>query len=209
MEHGRRLAWRSPNVGLYEKVVVEILLQRTRAESVDRLFHSFFTEFDSWRRIDQIDVVALGSVLRPIGLWKRRANSLKALAAEMVRRQGKFPSSREELEALPAVGQYVANAILLFVHKQAEPLLDVSMARVLERVIERRRFADIRRDPGLQALARELVRSRRAIEINWAVLDVGARYCRPKNPDCPYCPLVKRCEFAITSQIQKCTGTAA
>ena len=143
-EHGRRLAWRSPDVGLYEKVVVEVLLQRTRAETIDRIFCGFFRKFGSWKRIDQMDVIALGNVLRPIGLWKRRAHSLKALAAEMVRRQGKFPSDREELESLPAVGQYVANAILLFVHKKAEPLLDTNMARVLERVIERRKLADNR-----------------------------------------------------------------
>jgi A/G-specific adenine glycosylase len=194
-EHGRRLAWRSQDVGLYEKVVVEVLLQRTRAETIDRIFRDFFEKFGSWRRIDKTDVVALGSELRPIGLWRRRAESLKALAAEMVRRGGKFPNNREELESLPAVGQYVANAILLFVHKKPEPLLDANMARVLERVIERRRLADLRHDPRLQAFARELVRLKRAIEINWAVLDVGARYCRPKSPKCTDCPLVKRCQF--------------
>jgi A/G-specific adenine glycosylase len=194
-EQGRKFAWRSPGVGIYQKVVTEVLLQRTQAATVDRFFASFFEKFTSWDDIHSVDIDTLGKFLEPIGLWRRRSVALKALAAEMVQRGGQFPARRKELEELPAVGQYVANAVLLFAHEQAYPLLDVNMARVLERVFEPRKLADIRYDPGLQTLARNLVRSNHAAELNWAVLDIAARYCRPRRPTCGDCPLRARCNY--------------
>jgi A/G-specific adenine glycosylase len=171
-------------------------LQRTQAATVDKFCSTFFDQFGSWEHIHASDLAELGLSLRPIGLWRRRAAALKALAAEMVSRGGKFPSCEDELQTLPAIGQYVANAVLLFAHGKPRPLLDANMARLLERVFERRKLVDIRYDAGLQALAHEFIRSRRAIELNWAVLDVAALYCRQSNPQCLMCPLRNRCNYA-------------
>lgn len=197
--HGRKFPWRLPNAPLYQQVVVEVLLQRTQASTVGRFFDSFFQLFGSWADIDEAPRELLENTLRPIGLWRRRATALKGLAREMVQRPDGFPGSREELEALPAVGQYVASAVLLFAHKRPEPLLDANMARVLERVFEPRRLVDIRYDPRLQALARLLVRSRDPMRINWAVLDVAALHCGPRLLRCDGCPLRTRCNHALSA----------
>ncbi len=194
-EHGRRFPWRT-GAGLYRQVVAELLLQRTRAETVSAFFEAFITRFPSWNAMAAASVDEIGEFLKPIGLWKRRSESLSALARAMVERGGVFPSTREEVQALPGVGQYVANAILLFSAGQAEPLLDVNMARVLERVFRPRKLVDIRYDPYLQTLARQVVRGERAAEVNWAILDLAATICTAKNPRCAVCPLRRRCRFA-------------
>lgn len=199
--HGRQFPWRSPSAGFYQQVVAEILLQRTQAATVSQFFVSFFQKFRCWDDIDAAPIGQLEDVLRPIGLWRRRAASLKALAGEMVGRGGSFPASRDELESLPAIGQYVASAVLLFAYKRAEPLLDGNMARVIERVFEPRRLVDIRYDSRLQALARILVRSRDPVRVNWALLDVAARNCLLQTPKCDECPLRRRCNYAIANRI--------
>ncbi|WP_226381345.1 HhH-GPD family protein [Falsiroseomonas ponticola] len=196
-QHGRQFPWRSPDAGVYRQVVVEVLLQRTQASAVGRMFDAFFEDFGSWEDIISAPDELLESVLRPIGLWRRRAIALKALASAMIARKGHFPESRGELESLPAVGQYVASAVLLFAKRRPEPLLDSSMARVLDRVFEPRRLVDLRYDPRLQGLARLLVRSRAPALVNWAILDLAARYCVPRMPSCGECPLRTRCNFAI------------
>jgi A/G-specific adenine glycosylase len=193
---GRDLPWRRSNVGLYEKILVEVLLQRTQAGTVERFFSGFFERYRNWSDVSAASIPELGQRLRPIGLWRRRATALKALATEMVRRGGSFPVARGEIEALPAVGQYVASAVLLFAHGRPEPLLDSNMARVLERVFEPRRLADIRYDPWLQTLARAVVRSGRSAEVSWAILDIAALYCRPARPACTDCPLLYKCNYA-------------
>ena len=118
-----------------------------------------------------------------------------ALAREMTLREGLFPENRQEIEALPGVGQYIANAILLFCHDQPEPLLDTNMARVLERVYEPRQLVDIRHDPYLQTLAKQIVCSKRANDVNWAILDLAAIVCTVGRPKCELCPLSSLCSF--------------
>ena len=93
------------------------------------------------------------------------------------------------------VGQYIASAVLLFCHDQPEPLLDVNMARVLERYFGPREFADIRYDPYLQSLARKVVSCRRPAQMNWAILDLAALVCRTHSPRCGECPVAKGCRY--------------
>jgi A/G-specific adenine glycosylase len=111
----------------------------------------------------------------------------------MVRRNNRFPIDRKEIETLPGIGQYIANAILMFCHREPKPLLDVNMARVLERVFGARKLADIRYDPYLQKLAGKIVQCKTSEKLNWAILDIAATICIIRNPRCNDCPIVSIC----------------
>ena len=141
----------------------------------------------------------LRAFLEPIGLWRRRAAVLRSLAREMQRRHGRFPATREEIEELPGIGQYIASAVLLFYHGSREPLLDVNMARVLERCFAARKLADIRYDPWLQSLARRVTNHEQAVEINWAILDLASKVCSTCSPTCKLCPLRACCRYTKTN----------
>jgi A/G-specific adenine glycosylase len=206
---GRSFPWRNRSATLYERIVPEVLLQRTRAEVVAAFFPRFKQLYPSWRRLAKATETDLRTHLRPLGLWRRRASSLLRLAQIVADNNGRFPKKRSDIEALPAVGQYVCNAILLFANGQAEPLLDVNMARVLERCFGRRRLADIRYDPHLQEISRLLISGPRAMEINWAILDLAAMICVERLPRCSDCPIRRHCDFHKANQIQyiqKATG---
>ncbi len=195
-KHGRPFPWRRPGHSLFEAVLAEVLLQRTRAEKVASFFDVFVARFPTWEAIGQANEQEIGEFLKPIGLWRRRAASLAALSRTMVERGGIFPATREEIESLPGVGQYIANAILMFAHGKAEPLLDVNMARVLERVFGPRKLVDIRDDPYLQGVSRAVIRGKHASELNWAFLDLAAKICTISNPRCDVCPIARCCRYA-------------
>jgi A/G-specific adenine glycosylase len=142
-EKGRDFPWRGEGADLYRVILAELLLQRTRAETVAAFYDQFTLRFPSWQSLAESTVEEIGQLLKPIGLWRRRAVSLLALATEMAARGGDFPATRTDVKALPGVGQYIANSILLFSAGRAEPLLDVNMARVLERLFGPRRLVDI------------------------------------------------------------------
>ena len=197
---GRSFPWRSPSASSYARVVSEILLQRTRAVSVGKFLPAFLERFASWRQLANATENDLQTFLEPIGLWRRRAASLLALAQEMEAREGRFPVSREEIETLPGIGQYVASAVMLFNHGAAEPLLDVNMARVLERFFGPRKLVDIRYDPWLQALAHRVVDCKKAMEVNWGVLDLAAKICITQNPLCDSCPLGTSCRYTLRAR---------
>ena len=200
-QNKRDFPWRRSRVSKYKLVVSELLLQRTKAETAAAFFTEFVYRFRSWHDIAKTNESELGLVLQPIGLWKRRATSLRALAKKMVVLNGRFPKNRKELEALPGIGQYNANAILLLCHGSAQPLIDVNMARVLERVFGARQLADIRYDPYLQNLAFHVVQCKDSKEMNWAILDLASRICRISNPRCCECPLRSMCK---TGKIRTC-----
>ncbi len=198
----RKYPWRRRRASRYHKVVAEVLLQRTRADVVARFLPTFLERFPSWERLSSAGEEELGEFLRPLGLWRRRAASLKKLADEMALRQGRFPQSRVEIESLPGVGQYIANAVMLFCHGASEPLLDVNMARVLERYFGPRTLADIRYDPYLQHLSRRVLLDADALSINWAILDLAALICTSRKPRCDECPLSPDCLYRRTATLK-------
>lgn len=192
---GREFVWRKGSASNYKRVVAEILLQRTRAETVNTLYPSFFRSFPSWPKLARATLRELRDSLRPLGLWNQRAKSLRRLAIVMEARKGLFPSVREEIDALPNVGQYIANSIELFCHGRPKPLLDVNMVRVLERFFRPRLLVDIRNDPFLQELAQRAVDPEHPEGYNWAVLDLGALICTRSSPRCCECPLRRKCRY--------------
>jgi A/G-specific adenine glycosylase len=192
---GRYFPWRTPATPLFQLICVEVLLQRTRAETVASFYKEFFTRFPDWKQLANANQYELEQFLRPLGLWKRRSASLRSLANYAVLHDGVFPEEYHELIKVPAVGQYVAYAIMLFQRGKRYPLIDVNMARVVERYVRPRKLRDIRYDPWLQAACKWLVRSGDPRIVNWAVLDHAAITCRARNPLCQSCVLRHHCSM--------------
>lgn len=194
-ENGRDFSWRKHDYPLYQVIVTELLLQRTRAETVDRFIGSFFELYPDWLTIARSKSANLQKALEPFGLWQRRATTLRKLATEIKSRGGALPESPEELGTLPGLGPYIVNAVLLYRENRPEPLLDGSMARLLERFFGSRGLVDIRDDPFLNIIARRVLQESKLspLSLNWGMLDVAAQICIPANPRCEHCPLTKRC----------------
>jgi A/G-specific adenine glycosylase len=194
--HGRILPWRRCGQPVYRLVISELLLQRTRAESVAEFYPDFFRSYPTWASLAQAQRSELILKVRPLGLWRRRAEGLLGLAESIKKRRGRLPPIRSEIESLPGVGQYIANAIELIAFGRPRPLLDVNMARVLERYFGPRRLSDIRYDPYLLRLAQDAIECDESLQLNWAVLDLAAMICTSRSPNCPMCPLQQGCKCA-------------
>ena len=195
LTEGRRFPWRNKSASKCQLIIAEVLLQRTKAETVARFYPRFIQKYPSWKALSKAKEKGLQAFLKPIGLWRQRATAIKNLSAEMAKRNGRFPKTREEIEKIPAIGQYIANAVLMFCHGQPQPLLDVNMARVLERFFGPRKLADIRDDPYLQELSREILPKSRFREFNWTILDFASMICKPQKPLCENCCLANKCLF--------------
>jgi A/G-specific adenine glycosylase len=194
-ENGRPFYWRNRRASQYEIIISEILLQRTRAETVAAFLPAFLEHAPSWQSLVDMPEPELHDLLRPLGLWRRRANSLRGLARILVNYGGELPTTRQEIQQLPAVGQYIANAIALFALRERAALLDVNMARVLERFFGPRTRADIRYDPWLQDLSLAVVNCEDCDRVNWAILDLAAMVCTSRSPRCSECPVARGCRY--------------
>lgn len=199
-QNGRSFPWRKETASNYVRIISEVLLQRTRAETVANFFPKFIKKYPSWKSLGEATQEDLQEKLRPLGLYKQRGSRLFKLAQEMKKRNGRFPSNRADVEEMSMMGQYITNAYELFVLKHPSPLLDVNMARVLERYFGPRILVDIRYDPYLQELAKRIVTHSRSKEINWAILDYGAVICKTK-PKCFECMFNNNCNHIINERV--------
>jgi adenine-specific DNA glycosylase len=132
--------------------------------------------------------VELEECLRPIGIQRRRAAALKALADNLL------ADPRRPREDWVGVGQYISRAIAVGVENAPTAMVDTNFVRVVRRAFQGDWMSDYRYDVRLQALALAIVRGGRdARSVNWAVLDLGARFCKPGVPDCDGCPIQPFC----------------
>jgi len=192
-KNARDFPWRKPDATNYELIIAEIFLQRTKAENVSKFLPKFIEAYPSWYKLCDATEIEIQNFIRPIGLYKQRGSRLYKLAQELRRRNLELPKERNQLEDLSMFGQYITNAFELYILKKNFPLLDVNMARVLERFFGKRKLSDIRHDPYLQTLAYRVVDYKKSKELNWAILDFASLVCKKRNPDCYICVLKDKC----------------
>ena len=183
----RTFPWRRVGRTPYELVLAEVLLQQTRAEHVARTFAAILDRCPEWQSLTSIPLKELEDLLRPLGLYRRRARVLISLAEAVVQRG--LPTEAEDLEGLPGIGQYMSRAIATQLSNEAVAPVDTNVARVLERAFGTRKFADIRYDKQLQRLALQLVPHADPDGYFVALVDFAAMICRSRSPKCDECPV--------------------
>ncbi len=200
-DNGRSFLWRNKSATNYEMIISEVFLQRTKAATVSKFLTSFFKKYPSWKQLGEATEVELQEITKPLGLYKQRGSRLYKLSQELKKRKGRFPKERNEVAEMPMMGQYITNAYELYVLKKKSPLLDVNMARLLERFFGERKLADIRHDPYLQTLAYRVVNIEETKELNWAILDYASLVCKKQKPNCSHCLIYQRCKLFNTQTL--------
>lgn len=193
--NGRKFSWREDNLSNYEIIISEILLQRTKAETVSNFYFKYFTTYPNWEKLWKASEQEIQDFLKPLGLNVQRGTRLYKLAQEIKKRKGILPLTTNEVSELDMFGQYITNAYELLILKKHSPLLDVNMARFLERLFGKRKLSDIRYDSKLKMLAHKIVDHSDSKIINWAILDYAALICKSRNPKCISCSLKIRCKY--------------
>lgn len=193
----RRLPWRNAKAGqgrnrAYRVWVSEIMLQQTQVTTVIPYYQRFLQRFPNAAALaaaPEDDVLALWSGLG----YYRRARQLHAAAAIVVSRHlGEFPRERAAAEALPGVGRYTAAAVLSIAYGQPLAAMDANGLRVARRLLGHGPGKAVTPAAAQRALDHWLA-PRRAGDFNQALMDLGATVCRPREADCPRCPLRSRC----------------
>ncbi len=196
-ENKRAFPWRDENATNYELIISEILLQRTKAGKVAEFFPSFLQTFPNWKSLMDATLEEIVNSLKPIGLQNQKGKRLFDLAQNLKSRKGVFPKETNLVKEMPMMGQYITNAYELFILKKPAPLLDVNMARLLERIFGERKLADIRYDSYLQELCKKVTDHEQSKEINWAILDYASLVCTINKPRCKDCVFREECVWFL------------
>ncbi len=189
----RDLAFRS-TADPYAVLVAELMAQQTQAARAAEAWTGWMAR---WPTVQSLADAPLADVLRAwAGLgYNRRALSLhRAAQAIVADHEGTVPSGIEDLEALPGVGPYTARAIAATAFRVPVGAVDTNVRRVLGRVAAGGPEAFTSGE--MQTLADAVVPLDRPDAWTHALMDMGARLCRPARPRCADCPVIAWCRYA-------------
>ena len=204
---GRKdLPWQQSN-DAYRIWVSEIMLQQTQVQTVIPYFERFI---DSYPTVTALANSRLDDVLHHwsgLGYYARARNLHQA--AKIVRddHAGVFPTTIDDVIALPGIGRSTAGAILTLALGQRHPILDGNVKRVLAR------HALIDGWPGKAAvttrlweLAERHTPKARSAAYTQAIMDLGATLCTRSSPACERCPVNEDCEAHALGTISEYPG---
>ena len=195
--HGRDLPWRRTR-DPYRILVSEIMLHQTQVPRVAEVYGEFLERFPTICHVAEAPLRDVKAVTDPLG-YKVRGSWIKRIADDSVEyRDGRLPATNHELMELPGVGRYTAGAIMTFAYDRPTPIVDTNVARVLSRWFAGAlpaRDAPATRQHRLWALATAILPQHDGWAFNQGLMDLGAKLCKARRPDCDPCPMRRRYHY--------------
>jgi len=192
----RDFLWRSPRCSPYVVLISEMLLRKTKAETVDRVIRPFFKKYPNPKKLANASTSEVIKTLKPLGLHRMRGKAIKVIGKRLSSiRYKRFLKDYDNIISLPHVGRYVANAVLCLSYGKQTPMVDANIVRLMNRVFGIRRPVEVHKADKLWDFVAELIPRGKACQYNMAMLDFGALVCTPRSPKCGICPLTSICRY--------------
>ena len=191
--NARDLPWRGADP--WAVMVSEFMLQQTPVVRVRPVFEQWM---ERWPTPPDLAAASTGDAVRAWGRlgYPRRALRLHGAAVAITERHGgQVPSSREELLALPGVGDYTAAAIASFAFGGRAVVLDTNVRRVFARVLGGEQYPSTHPKAAERELAAELLPAEDAHVWAAATMELGALVCTARSPRCEECPVADQCRW--------------
>jgi len=193
-KNGRSYPWRE-NCSPFHVLLAEMMLQRTKADQVVRVFIKAVKKFRTPEHLAKAKMSDLEDTLKPLGLSWRIPNFKEMAIALVEKFDSRVPESREDLKSLPGVGDYVAGAVLSIAFSQPEWIVDANIVRLFRRYFGIKTSSEGRRDRHVIEIAKRYTSRRKPKSSTLAILDHTALVCMPRSPLCDSCPLKMRCFY--------------
>lgn len=189
----RKFPWRQSRRTPYSILLAELLLRRTTAKAVSRVYGKLLGRFPDVKSLSRARKHELERALSTVGLQHQRSSAIREMIDTIMSKfNGKVPDNELELLSIPHIGQYTAGAIISFGYGRRASVVDSNVTRIIGRL-----FADNARRlsaTSITQIADYLAPYTNHAEYNWALLDIGATLCTYKKPLCHNCPLVDCCD---------------
>ena len=193
LTHKRDLPWRRTQLP-YHVWLSEIILQQTRVDQGLPYYKAFVSKYPLIIDLADATEEEVLKLWQGLGYYSRARNlysTAKFIANEL---NGEFPSSYQDLIKLKGVGDYTASAIASICFNEASAVVDGNVYRVLSRYygIE----TPINSGQGIKEfkkIAQALIDDHNPGDHNQAIMEFGARHCKPQNPECTSCIFNNSC----------------
>lgn len=190
------LEWKSKNYfyfpwreteNSWHALVAEILLQRTKAEQVVKVFNEFCIKYPTPSDYTQERNC---KIFDNLGL-KWRARELLKLAETLSEKE--IPFEKEELTKLPGVGDYIASAFRSLHLREYDVIIDSNVVRLIGRYYGIQTDSETRRKKWFKRIAECMTPEKKFKDYNYGLIDYTRTICKPK-PLCSNCLMAFYCD---------------
>ena len=193
----RSLPWRkkvSQEKKEYYTLISEFMLQQTQVATVIPYFQRFIKSIPNIEKLSKFNDEKLIKLWEGLGYYSRVRN-LKKTAQIVVKDFNKrLPQSFTDLKSLPGIGDYTASAISAIAFNKPLIPLDGNIERVLKRLLYLKKQNQIKKE-NLQKYKKVFgISVNRSSDYAQALMELGALICKPINPLCKKCPILKKCQ---------------
>ncbi|XCB28988.1 endonuclease III [Arcanobacterium hippocoleae] len=174
----------------FELLVATVLSAQTTDERVNSVTPNLFTHFPTPETMAGASLETLETILRPLGFFRSKAKSAKALSIALVEDfAGEVPRTLEELVTLRGVGRKTANVVLGNVFDTPGITVDTHVGRIARRWAWTRETDPVKAELELNKLLPPEI---------WTVtchriIDHGRAICHSRKPECTLCPMRDIC----------------
>lgn len=189
----RDLPWRKTK-DPYKIWLSEIILQQTQIVQGLPYYEAFTRNYPTVFDLAKASESEVLKLWQGLGYYSRARNLYFTAKYISETLNGVFPTTYNDLKNLKGVGDYTASAIASICYNLPTAVVDGNVYRVLSRYFGV--DIPINSTEGIKtfkALATELIDRHNPGDYNQAIMEFGARQCKPKNPDCITCPLNESC----------------
>lgn len=212
-KHHRPMPWRSPpgkRPDPYHEWLSEIMLQQTTVVTVRPYFEKFITRWPTVKALAKAPLDDVLSAWAGLGYYARARNLHKCANVVANDYKGRFPDDIDELETLPGIGEYTANAIAAIAFDKPACVVDGNVERVVSRL-----FYITEPLPGAKKPIKEKMRvltdgrTDSPGDFAQGMMELGATLCTPTSPKCGLCPVSRYCAAHVKGGAEKLPVRAA
>ena len=162
-------------------------------ERVNIVCRDLFREIPDARAMADAPLAQIEELIRPCGLFRTKAKSLKESAAMLLTTyEGRVPDTMEELLSLPGVGRKIANLLLGDIYKKGGIVADTHCIRICGRL----GFYDEElKDPlRVERILTPVIPVAEQSDFCHRIVHFGREICTARSPKCEDCPMREICD---------------
>lgn len=177
----------------YELLIAIVLSAQTTDKRVNSVTPMLFGKYDTLEKLSIVDISDIETILRPLGSFRKKAVYVKEIARILVSKyDGKVPTNRKSLEAMPGVGRKTVNVFLGEFYNIPAIAVDTHVERVSKRLGLAKDEDSVREVE--EKLKRKFKREDWAKRHLQLVL-FGRYHCKSVSPNCDECKLKSICKY--------------
>ncbi|MES2503874.1 MAG: endonuclease III [Myxococcota bacterium] len=174
----------------WQLLVAVALSAQTTDKAVNKVTPDLFEAYPDAKAFSQATPADIEPYIRTLGFFRMKSKNL-VLAGKKIMTDfgGAVPKERDALESIPGVGPKSAAVILANAFGVQAIAVDTHVGR-----IARRLGLTAEKDPSkVETDLTKLFPKDRLLEAHHAFIFHGRRICHARKPNCPGCPVQKKC----------------